>query len=235
MGYFLKGALIEYSGDFLGPLPNVVLFQFNPERLTRNIQIPRRPVTGANERETSQAGESTVERITLQARFSAADGLNTNNPLARAMGVGPRLAALEKMVHPAGKLSGLIGAAIDAAVDAVGDAISSLGGGSGDPRQPVARQPVPRQSYPRIIFIWGPLRVLPVVIESMNITELQYDFVLNPTQADVDISLAVNPIERSSDDKLGRGALEYSNLAKDAQAIANLANTIDQVVDLIPF
>ncbi|HYN86370.1 MAG TPA: hypothetical protein VER32_14065 [Pyrinomonadaceae bacterium] len=224
MGYFLKGALIEYGTDFLGPLPNVVLFQFNPERLTRNIQIPRRPVSGASERETSQAGESTVERITLQARFSAADGLNVNNPLARAMGVGPRLAALEKMVHPAGKLSGLIGEALDA----IGDAVSGAG-------QPSARQPVPRRAYPRILFIWGPLRLLPVVIESMNITELQYDFVLNPTQADVDISLAVNPIDASSDDRLGRGALEYTNLAKEAQAIANLANTVDQVIDLIPF
>ena len=232
MPYLLKGALIEYASDFLGPLPNVVLFQFNPERLTRNIQIPRRPISGANNRETSQAGEASVEKITLQARFSAADQLATNNVLARTMGVGPRLAALEKMVHPSGKLGGLIGAAIGAAIDAVGDA---LGGGGGVAPQSTARQPVPRQAYPRILFIWGPFRLLPVVIDSMNITELQYDFLLNPTQADVDISLTVNPIDSSSDDTLGKGALEYSNLAKEAQAIANLANTVEQVMDLIPF
>ncbi len=34
---------------------------------------------------------------------------------------------------------------------------------------------------------------------------------------------------------IGKGALEYSNLAKEAQAIANLANTAGQVVELIPF
>lgn len=226
MAYLLKGALVEYGSDFLGPLPNVVLFQFNPERLTRNIQIPRRPVSGANNRETSQAGESSVEKITLQARFSAADQLAANNVLARTMGVGPRLAALEKMVHPAGKLGGLIGEALDA----IGDALGVGGGGDEG-----ARQPVPRQAYPRILFIWGPFRLLPVVIESMNITELQYDFLLNPTQADVDISLAVNPIDSSSDDVLGRGALEYSNLAKEAQAVLNLANTVEQVMELIPF
>ena len=226
MPYLLKGALIEYGSDFLGPLPNVVLFQFNPERLTRNIQIPRQPISGANNRETSQAGEASVEKITLQARFSAADQLATNNILARTMGVGPRLAALEKMVHPASKLGGLIGAAIDAVGDALG-----LGSGGNEG----ARQPVPRQAYPRILFIWGPFRLLPVVIESMNITELQYDFLLNPTQADVDISLTVNPIDSSSDDTLGKGALEYSNLAKEAQAIANLANTVEQVMELIPF
>lgn len=221
--FFLRGALIEYGADFLGPIPNVVIFQFNPEKLTRTIQIPQRP-GGAAARETTQAGEVSIEKISLVAHFAAADNLNSNNVLARATGVGTRLSALEKMVYPAGKISGLVGAAIDA----IGDAI-----GGGD--APKARQPIPRVAYPRILFIWGPLRVLPVVIESMTITELQYDFLLNPIQAEVNIGLAVNPIDNCSDDVIGRGALEYSNLAKEAQAIANLANTIDQIADLIPF
>jgi hypothetical protein len=142
------------------------------------------------------------------------------------MGVGPRLAALEKMVNPASKLSGLIGAAIDAVGDALG-----LGGGADD----APRQAIPREKYPRILFIWGPFRVLPVVIESMSITELQYDFLLNPIQADVSIGLAVNAIDNCSDDTVGKGALEYSNMAKDAQAMLNLANTIEQIAELIPF
>ncbi|HJR08382.1 MAG TPA: hypothetical protein VJ842_14065 [Pyrinomonadaceae bacterium] len=220
--FFLRGALIEYGSDFLGPIPNVVIFQFNPEKLTRTIQIPQRP-GGATARETTQAGEVSIEKISLLAHFAAADNLNTNNVLARLTGVGTRLAALEKMVYPAGKISGLIGKAIDA----IGDAVS------GD--EPKARQPIPRVAYPRILFIWGPLRVLPVVIESMTITELQYDFLLNPIQAEVNIGLAVNPIDNCSDDVIGKGALEYSNLAKEAQAIANLANTIDQIIDMIPF
>lgn len=222
MAHFIKGAMIEYGSDFLGPLPNVVIFQFNPESLTRTIQIPPRPSGGAA-RETSQAGEPSIEKISFKAQFSAADGMGTGNLLARTMGVGPRLAALEKMVHPAGPISGLIGAAIDA----IG---SALGGGGGD-----ARQPIPRESYPRILFIWGPFRILPVVIESMAITELQYDFLLSPIQADVQLSLAVNQIDNCSDDVVGKGALEYSNLAKEAQAILNLANTIEQVTELVPF
>ncbi|MGZ8845705.1 MAG: hypothetical protein ACXW3C_04495 [Pyrinomonadaceae bacterium] len=222
MAHFIKGAMIEYGSDFLGPLPNVVIFQFNPESLTRTIQIPPRP-TGGAARETTQAGEPSIEKISFKAQFSAADGMGTGNLLARTMGVGPRLAALEKMVHPAGPISGLIGAAIDA----IG---SALGGGGGD-----ARQPIPRESYPRILFIWGPFRILPVVIESMAITELSYDFLLNPIQADVQLSLAVNQIDNCSDDVVGKGALEYSNLAKEAQAILNLANTIEQVTELVPF
>ncbi|HEY0545857.1 MAG TPA: hypothetical protein VGC91_10810 [Pyrinomonadaceae bacterium] len=222
MPFLLRGALIEYGSDFLGPIPNVVIFQFNPESLTRNIQIPARPTGGAS-RETTQAGEPSLEKITLKASFSAADGLNSNNVLARTMGVGPRLAALEKMVFPGGKLSGLIGAALNA----IGDA---LGGGDTD-----ARQTIPREKYPRILFIWGPFKVLPVVIESMSITEQQYDFLLNPTQAEVSIGMTVNAIDNCSDDMIGKGALEYSNLAKEAQAILNLANTIEQIAELIPF
>ena len=223
MAYLLKGALIEYGSDFLGPLPNVILFQFNPETLTRSIQIPPRP-SGGTARETTQAGEPSVEKITFKAEFDAADGLNTNNVLARTMGVGPRLAALEKMVHPSNIIGGLIGAAMDA----VGKALNPAGGKKG------GRQPIPRENYPRILFIWGPFRVLPVVIESMSITEQQYDFLLNPVRAEVSIGLAVNEIDVCSDDIVAKGALKYSSAAKEAQAIANLANTIDQVVELIP-
>ena len=217
--------MIEYGSDFLGPLPNVVIFQFNPESLTRTIQIPARPAGGAA-RETTQAGEPSIEKITLKAQFSAADGMGTGNILARTMGVGPRLAALEKMVNPASKLSGLLGAALDA----IGAALGLGGGGGDDPRQTI-----PREKYPRILFLWGPFRVLPVVIESMTITELQYDFLLNPIQADVSIGLAVNAIDKCSDDTVGKGALEYSNMAKDAQATLNLANTVGQIAELIPF
>ena len=37
----MRGALIEYSGQFLGPIPNIVIFQFNPETLSRTITIPQ--------------------------------------------------------------------------------------------------------------------------------------------------------------------------------------------------
>ena len=217
----LRGALIEYASDFLGPLPNVVIFQFNPDTLTRNLQIPQRP-TGVASRETSQAGEIPVERINLTAHFTAADQLDTGNVIAQTLGIGPQLAALEKMVYPSNIIGGLLGEAIDA----IGDAI---GLGSNDE---IAKQPVPREKYPQILFIWGTTRVLPVLIESMAITEQQYDSLLNPIQAEVALTLAVasNP-----EGKVGRGALEYSNVAKEAQAIVNLANTVELAVDLIPF
>ena len=216
----LRGALIEYGSGLIGPIPNVVIFQFNPETLSRALQVPPRP-TGATQRETTQAGEKTFEKITFKAQFSAANMLDEDKVLARMFGIGPQLAALEKMVLPSSKIAGLIGAAIDAIAGAVA------------PPAPPA-QPIPREKYPRILFIWGLTRVLPVTIDSMTIAEQEYDFLLNPVRAEVDISLSVIAIDQCSDDVLAKGALMYSTIAKEAMAIANLANTAEQIVDLIP-
>ena len=41
-------------------------------------------------------------------------------------------------------------------------------------------------------------------------------------------------IDQCSDDVLAKGALDYTTIAKEAQAIANLANTAEQIVELIP-
>ena len=217
-GFLMRGALIEYGSDFMGPIPNVVIFQFNPETLSRTIQIPSRPAT-ATARETTQAGEPSVEKITFKASFSAADEFGDNKVLARMFGVGTRLAALEKMVYPSNDLLAAIGAVLGLGGDSSGD----------------DRQSIPRQKLPRILFIWGPLKILPVVLESMSITEQQYDFLLNPVQAEVSLTMAVNAVDMCSDDDVGKGALKYSNMAKDAQAMANLANTVEQIVELIPF
>ena len=216
----LRGALIEYGTSLIGPIPNVVIFQFNPESLTRSLQIPARP-TGATQRETTQAGEKTFERITFKAHFSAANMLDEGKVLATLFGIGPQLAALEKMVLPSARIAGLIGAVID-----------KIAGAAAPPAPPA--QPSPREKYPRILFIWGPTRVLPVTIDSMTIAEQEYDFMLNPVRAEVDITLSVIAIDQCSDDVLAKGALEYSTLAKEAMAIANLANTAEQIFELIP-
>lgn len=225
MAGLLHGALIEYGSDFLGPLPNVVIFQFNPESLSRTLQIPPRP-TGVSARETTQAGEPPVERLTVRAVFDAAELTNTSNPLARTLGVGPQLAALEQMVRPSNALGGLIGAAIDA----IGGALGAVGGGAAPPEQPI-----PRDVYPRILFVWGLTRVVPVIIESMTINELQYDTLLNPTHAEVSIGLAVVTIDHCSDDTVGRGAATFTKVATEAKAALNLANTVALAADMIPF
>lgn len=224
MPYLLKGALIEYGTNLLGPLKNIVIFQFNPEKLTRSIDIASPPSSTSKITEPRQAGLPSIEKITLTAHFSVVDQLNDiSKVIARTVGIGPQLAALEKMVHPSGKVNPLLNSG---GVDAVGTSLSS------DSKDSTLT--APRDAYPSILFIWGLTRVLPVTITSMSITEEQYDQLLNPIQAEVSISLNVIQPDKNSDD-IAKGAFEYSNTAKKRQAQINLANTVEQAVDLIPF
>ncbi len=231
MAKFLRGALVEYGGNLLGPIPNVVVFQFNPEQLARTITIPTPPAAtgGTDQRRTVETGQTATpptETLTITANFSAADDLGRGGALSavpRVFGIGPQLAALEKMVYPPSQVGGLIGAAIDA----IGSAIS---GSAGSP----PTRTVPRERLPRVLFIWGLTRILPVRITSMTLTEQQFDFLLNPVQAQVQIGLAVAGTPPAGD-LVAKGALTYSQGVKDAQAMLNLVKTIELMMDMIPF
>ena len=227
----MRGALVEYSGQFLGPIPNIVIFQFNPESLSRTITIPQAASasnSAANrpKREVATTEAPAVESFTVTAQFSAADDLGAGGAVGaipRIFGVGPQLAALEKMVYPVTTPGGLIGAAIDA----IGSALSSSAGAA------AATRPVPPQKVPRLLFIWGPTRVLPVRITSMSINEKQYDMLLNPIEAEVQIGLSVVSTP-SPADAIAVGAWGYSQMIKDTQATLNLAKVIEFAVDLVP-
>jgi hypothetical protein len=233
MPFFLRGALVEYGSDVLGPIPNIVVFQFNPEEISRTLNLPNdnRNNSSANARETEANTTSgpPTESFSFTAHFSAADDLGEGGAVSaipRMFGIGPQLAALEKMVYPA---AGLLSQAIGAAIDAVGDAIGLGGDDEG------ATQPTPREESPRILFIWGPTRVLPVEIKSMSITEQKFDPLLNPVQASVQITLGVASFPEKSDDVLGKGALTYTNTVKEAQALLNLAKAVELAVDVVSF
>jgi len=230
MAYLVRGALIEYKSDFLGPVPNIVIFQFNPESLSRTINIPSRSVSqssGTKPRENSQAGDLPYERISLTAYFSAADKLNIALPTALAFGVGSQLAALEKMVLPIEDTAGNNGAGTG---DAVGSAVAAARSAA------PSTQPTPRRRYPNILFIWGASRVLPVLIDSMSINEKQFDARLNPIEAEVSLGLSVMTADLPEEEHIARGARQYSDKARDAMAAANLADAaVQPIIDLIPF
>ena len=234
MAFFRRGALVEYGMSVLGPIPNLVVFQFNPENIARTLNIPSdRTEARQNPRanEPHQVSAPPTETFTITAHFSAADDLGKGGAVAaipRVFGIGPQLAALERMVYPG---NGLISGAVGAVLDAVG---SALGAGSSG-----ATRPTPREQVPRILFIWGPSRVLPVRIQTMTITEQKYDPFLNPVQAEVQIGMAVQVFpqneRRLPDDPVGTGALLYTQTVKDAQAAANLVKAVELAVDIIPF
>jgi hypothetical protein len=74
-----------------------------------------------------------------------------------------------------------------------------------------------------------------VRIRSLTITEKQYDLLLNPIEAEVQIGLSVAPDPPADSDPVGHGAFAYSQMVKDTQATLNLAKVVEFAVDLIPF
>ncbi|HEB97427.1 MAG TPA: hypothetical protein ENI96_13475 [Sedimenticola thiotaurini] len=232
MGFYLRGLLVEYGADILGPIPNVVAFQFNPETLERKLKPPPdssaaddtasgTSSSGSGEPHRGGGGEAR-ETLTLTARFDAADDLGSGDArsvVPRMFGVGPQLVALERMIKPAGgALAGLIAQGLDAIGDALG----------GDDDGTAASPP---QQMPRILFIWGPLRVLPVEVKEMTITEKRFDAFLNPVQAEVRIVLKpIGSFPEESSDRLGRGALAYTEVVKDIEQIANLTEAATDVI-----
>lgn len=231
MAFFMRGALVEYGSDVLGPIPNIVVFQFNPEQISRTLNLPRESAASqdpetARQTESGTTSAPPTESFSITAHFSAMDDLGDGGALSvipRAFGIGPQLAALEKMAYTS---AGLVSQAIGAAVDAIGDA---LGGDSDSSRA------TPREASPRILFIWGPSRVLPVELNSMSITEQQYDPLLNPVQAQVEIGLSVASIADDTDDFIGKGALNYTNTLKEAQALLNLVKATELAIDVVTF
>src|SRR5512142_753256 len=116
----VKGALLEFGDALLGLLPNVILFQYNPEQLSHKLDQPptRSTATGSTtteKKETFHTPNLPVESISdLKLILDAADQMEQGDPITAARGISPAIAALEMMMFPAGtsqlNLKSLLGA-----------------------------------------------------------------------------------------------------------------------------
>jgi hypothetical protein len=166
----LKGALVNVS---LTSLPSLVLFQYHPESVTRSLK-PRR--AGGKGQETECGGGSEAlgvagpprETIRFTLEFDATDGLEDKNPISVATGVATNLAALETMIAPSQIL--LLARAV----------AQKLG----------ILDALPSSPNLTLLFL-GPARIMPVRIESLDVTEEAFDAILNPIRAKVDVNLTV--------------------------------------------
>ncbi|MGH9848968.1 MAG: hypothetical protein ACREBD_03845, partial [Blastocatellia bacterium] len=100
----LKGAIIGL--DPLKPLASVIVFQYNPDSVTRRLEA--RSTGGAGNPARSEAFRLTdppMETITIKAEIDATDQLEQGNPLAVVSGIHPTLAALEMLLYPTSALT----------------------------------------------------------------------------------------------------------------------------------
>ena len=60
-GKFLRGALVEFMATFLLPLPNVIIFQYNPETMT-HTWTPAQTAGGTGPRRQPAGGQGHARR-----------------------------------------------------------------------------------------------------------------------------------------------------------------------------
>jgi hypothetical protein len=232
-GQYLRGALIEFTETFPIPVPNVILFQYNPETMTHSWtpaktggsnapgQSPSNPlaITGPPE-------ESFSFTLAMDSNDTIADGSVVTAGLASLSGVYPRLAALEMLLFPTAPPGGGL----------LGSVSSALGLGGGAPPATT----VPAAQLPTVLFVWGPGRIAPVRVTTLTITEKLYDgTLLNPIHAEAQVTLKVlTPPELQFVNgplgTLANAASSYTTGLREALAIANLANAVESIIGMLP-
>ena len=222
----LKGAIIQFSAPLLVPVPNIIVFQYNPETMTRTIS-PWKRSGNAGGAECSKDTAKAVnphaqpvdpeESITLTLELDAADDLEDpdNNRVAVIAGVADRLAALEMLLYPEGT-SGL-GSLINAVS-------TTLGGGS-------LIDVVPRTTVPVVLFYWGPGLVVPVRIESFSVEEQAYSPTLFPIRAKVTLGMKILDAASFGNDqravvKMVKACYLYTRAQKETLALTRITNEL---------
>jgi hypothetical protein len=202
-----KAALISFAGGLLGPIPDIIVFQYNPAELTRNLQQKRAPSCGTGEptqAEPYRVDGPPAETISLKAEFDGDDMAMDGNPVTTLVGVRASLAALELLLYAKDQ----------------DNVFSLLAGPSSQDVQP--------DELPLVIFVWGPGRVLPVRLTALTIREQEFDRLLNPIRAEVDLTLEI--LKRLPVGDPGRGIYDYTEKQMRIVAKLQMVNDVQSVL-----
>lgn len=194
-----KGALIGL--DLLKPLASVVVFQYNPEKVTRTLRPKAVSGEDGAEGEALRLSGPPEETFDLDIEIDATDQLEAGDGVAGELGIAPQLASLEMMFYPA---SGLV----------IANEALALAG---------LVEVVPPEA-PLALLVWGPSRILPVRITSISVAEEAYDPHLNPIQAKVTLGVRVLTYDDLGLLSVGGGLFMVHQVAKEA--MANLGSTL---------
>jgi len=242
----LKGALLSFTatgGLGLPPLPNVIVFQINPETITHawtEAASPPPPQPKPNEPPihvsalavTGNPGESFSFTLMLDSDEQISD-VSTDPvgaALATASGVYTRLAALELLQFPSPPAGGGLVGAVSAAASAATQGASASDSSS---------QAVPVSQVPVVLFIWGAMRIVPVRVTAFSVNEKLFDELLNPTHAEAAITLSVLTPQDLADvpspmGGIAMAAYNYTQGLRQTQAIANLAESAASIIGMLP-
>lgn len=199
-----KGAIVGI--DLLNPLASVIIFQYNPKSLSRQVQARASGQEGARAEVLRLEGPPR-ETITIQAlEIDAADQLEQAQATAVGMGIYPQLSALEMLLYPKSSL-----VVANTALLAVGTV-----------------EIVPPEA-PFTLFIWGAKRALPVRITGFTIAEQEFDPNLNPIRATVNLQMTTLTYNDFPVTHPGFHLFLAHQVVKEAMAVAGSVDNLGAV------
>jgi len=153
-----------------GALLRVIPLQYNPETLTRTLQVRGTTGEAGDRTEALRLTGPPIETIKLDAEIDATDQLETATPdsTATQFGLHAHLAALETIVYPS-------------STELQANDQLARGG---------TLEIVPMEA-PLTLFVWSKSRVLPVRLTDFSVTEEAFDTQLNPILAKVSLGMHV--------------------------------------------
>jgi hypothetical protein len=165
----LKGGLVLIDPGSQLP-QRIIVLQYNPDTLSRTITPQAISSESADRSNPLRLKGPPTETIKLEAEIDAIDQLEFPdlNPAAVQTGIHRDLAALETIVYPPS----------DRLI--ANNTLANLG--------TLEIAPV---EAPLTLFVWSKLRIVPVRLTDLSITEEAFDTALNPIRAKVSIGMRV--------------------------------------------
>lgn len=206
---YAKGAIVSY--DPLSFIPQVIIFQYNPETLSRKVQAQTTQNQEGTPIEIQRIKGPPTETIDLSIEIDAADQLEKpqQNADTVSMGIHPQISALEMMLYP--KSSWVIAKT----VLALGGAIE-----------------IAPPEVPFTIFVWGKNKIVPVKIAGFDIKEINHDTNLNPIQAEITVNLEILTYENFSVTHPGYHLFLAHQIVKETMAAVGSVNNISSLGDV---
>ena len=198
----LKGGLVVLDGQS-GAILRVIPLQYNPDTLTRTLQIKGVGPESGDRLEALRLKGPPVETIKVEAEIDATDQLEAGDKDTAEDGLHPVLAGLEILIYPSSAtLQGNNSAAASGTLEIV--AVEAA----------------------LTVFVFGPKRVAPVRINEFSVTEEAFDTSLNPIRAKVSLGMRVLSIDDLGFDSKGGGLFMAYLRAKEQMAANNRSGVL---------
>lgn len=191
----LKGGIVLVDPGTSAVL-RVIALQYNPETLTRSLQIKALADSG-NRSDALRLTGPPVETIKVDIEIDATDMMESpdQNQATAQFGIYPQLAALETIVYPA-----------NSQIQS-NHRLASAG----------TLEIIPMET-PLTLFVWSKNRVLPVRLTDFSITEESFDPQLNPIRAKVGLGMRVLSVNDLPFEHKGSSLFMSYHLQKESLA-----------------